>query len=148
MSGLLARYLLTMMVLHMAAIPFSAEEIALAQIIQGEAYHGFMRDDGAAAYAVGMVARNRLESGRYGSSYKEVQSGFSGTLAVEPERRYLAVARKVINGTEDPTQGALYVLSQQDVKVLGFGDQAALITLVLRTSETRALYFYKTWPED
>lgn len=74
MIGLIARYLLALMVLHMAAMPFSAEEIALAQIAQGEANHQFMRDAGAAAYAVGWVARNRLVSGKYGSSYKEVKA--------------------------------------------------------------------------
>lgn len=123
--------------------PFSAEEIALAQIIQGEADHEFMRDDGAAAYAVGWVAKNRLGSERYGASYQELQAGFNGTIIKAPKRRYPAIARLVINGRRDPTDGALYVLSQQDMDKLGFDEGQA--TLILRASEHRALFFFEEW---
>jgi hypothetical protein len=70
-----------------------------------------MRDDGAAAYAVGWVARNRLESGQYGASYQELRGEFNGTLITDPKWRYMVIARLVINGRNDPTEGALYVLS-------------------------------------
>ena len=145
MSELVARYLLAMMILRMAAMPFSAEEIALAQIVQGEANAQFMRDGGAAAYAVGWVARNRLETGRYGASYQELRAEFNGTIVVSPKWRYMAIARAVSNGRRDPTSGALYVLSQQDVDRLGFDGQKA--SLVLRASEHRGLYFFKEWPQ-
>lgn len=145
MRELVARYILAMMVLRMAAMPFSAEEIAVAQIVQGEANAQFMRDGGAAAYAVGWVARNRLESGQYGASYQELRAEFNGTIVRAPKWRYLAVARMVVNGQRDPTSGALYVLSQQDMEQLGFSEEGA--TLVLRASEHRALYFFKEWPQ-
>lgn len=144
MNGLIARYLLALVVLHMAAMPFGAEEIALAQIAQGEAKSQFMRDRGAAAYCVGWVARNRLESGKYGSSYKEVQADFNGSIVTDPKWRYLAVARLVVHGREDPTSGALYVLSQQDMDRLGFSEEGA--TLVLKASPHRGLFFFKEWP--
>ena len=141
--ALIAKYILAMIVLHMAAMPFSTEEIALAQIIQGEADHEFMQDDGAAAYAVGWVARNRLQGGQYGLSYQEVRAGFNGTVIKAPKWRYLAIARLVINGQQDPTGGALYALSQQDMDKLGFDEEQA--TLILRASEHRALFFFEEW---
>ena len=133
---------LTLIVLRMAAVPFSAEEIALAQIVQGEASHEFMHYDSAPAYCVGWVARNRLESGKYGESYQDLD-GFNGRLMGDPGWRYMAIARLVINAEEDPTHGAMYVLSQQDVDRLGFDGGEA--TLVLRASQVRALYFFKEW---
>ena len=146
MGQLVARYVLALIVLRMAAVPFSAEEIALAQIVQGEASHEFMRDRGAAAYAVGWVARNRLESGQYGSSYQELRGEFNGAIITDPKWRYLAIARLVVNGQRDPTGGALYVLSQQDMDQLGFSEEGA--TLVLRASAHRALFFFREWPAD
>ena len=144
--ALIAKYILAMIVLHMAAMPFSAEEIALAQIIQGEANAQFMHDAGGAAYAVGWVARNRLESGQYGASYQEMRAGFNGTIVVSPKWRYMAIARLVVNGQDDPTKGALYVLSRQDMDKLGFNEGQA--TLILRASEYRALFFFEEWQDE
>ena len=71
----LARYLLAMMVLRMAAASFHPEEMALAQIIQGEANHQFMRDAGLSAYCVGWVVRNRIAAGQC-ESYADCQKDF------------------------------------------------------------------------
>lgn len=140
---MVARYLLALMVLRMAAVPFSDEEVALAQIMQGEAGHEFMGDTGAAACAVGWVARNRLESGEYGSSYQEMKPDFNGAIITDPKWRYLAIARLVVHGRRDPTGGALYVLSRQDMDQLGFDEGEA--TLVLRASAQRGLFFFREW---
>jgi hypothetical protein len=140
---MMAKYLLAMLILRLVATPFVPEEIALAQIIQGEASHEFMEDDGTAAYAVGWVARNRLESREYGASYQELRGEFNGTLVTDPQWRYMVIARLVINGENDPTNGALYVLSQQDMDKLGFDEEQA--TLILRASASRALFFFKEW---
>ena len=117
----------------------------MAQIMQGEAHHQFMRGSYDGAYCVGWVARNRLETKRYGSSYVEVQAGFNGTINDAPRQEYLVLARLVINGTEDPTHGALYAFSRQDVDRLRFDEDKA--TLVIRASEHRALMFFAEWPE-
>lgn len=124
--------------------PSSDEEVGLAQIMQGEAHHQFMHGDYTAAYCVGWVARNRLETKRYGMSYAEVQDGFSGTINDVPRKEYLILARLVINDTEDPTHGALYVFSRQDVDRLRFDEDEA--TLVIRASEHRTLIFFAEWP--
>jgi hypothetical protein len=147
-SGLhwITRLMLMLALLRATATPFSDEEAALAQIIQGEASHEFMRDNGEAAYCVGWVAKNRLESGEYGSSYQEVQEGFNGSIVTDPKWRYLVVARLVIYHRNDPTDGALYALSQQDVDRLGFGGAEACLVLV--ASAERAVYFFKEWPGD
>jgi hypothetical protein len=142
----MGRAILILMVWHVVETSLSVEEAALAQIIQGKAHHQFMRDDGAAAYAVGWVARNRLESGQYGGSYQELRSEFNGTVNRAASLRYKVIARMVINNEEDPTGGALYVFSQQDVDRLGFGEEEA--TLILVASEHRALYFFRRWPGD
>jgi len=139
----IARYLLAILVLHMVATPFQSEEIALAQIIQGEANHQFMRDEGMSAYCVGWVARNRLVAGRC-ESYRHCQKDFKGTIIQAPQWRYLAIARLIINSKEDPTGGALYVFSQQDMNQLDFDESQA--TLVIRASPYRALFFFKEWP--
>lgn len=141
----IARFMVTMAVLRMAAVPFSAEEVALAQIMQGEANHQFMRSY-VPAYCVGWVARNRLESGEYGSSYQELQAGFNGTISRAPQWKYMAVARVVMKQRKwkDPTRGALYVWSRQDMDELGFDVGKA--SLILRASEHRALYFLVQWP--
>lgn len=141
----IARFMVTLIVLRMAAVPFSAEEIALAQILQGEANHQFMMGSYVPAYTVGWVVRNRLESGEYGSSYQELQAGFNGVINRAPQWKYMAMARLVINGKWDPTGGALYVLSQQDVDKLGFAMEEA--SLVVRASEQRALFFFKEWQQ-
>ncbi len=143
MRELIARYFLVLIILRMAAVPFGDEEIALARIIQGEAGHEFMAYNSAPAYCVGWVVRNRLASGEYGSSYQEIAAGFNGTLNRAPKWRYMAIARLVMSGHEDPTGGALYVLSQQDVEGLNFDVERA--TLVLRASPGRALYFFREW---
>lgn len=141
-----ARWLfVTLVVLRMAAVPFNAEEIALAQIAQGEAGHEFMYHDSVPAYCVGWVARNRLATGQYGKSYQEV-AGFNGKLNTDPKWRYMAIARLVMYSEDDPTEGALYVLFQQDVDKLGFDEDRA--TLVLRASERRALLFFTEWVEE
>lgn len=143
----MARFMVTLMVLRMAAMPFSDEEIALAQIMQGEANHQFMRSY-VPAYAVGWVARNRLESDEYGSSYQEMQAGFNGAINRAPQWKYMALARLVMNHRRwrDLTRGALYVFSQQDVDELGFDAQEA--SLILRASDHRALYFFREWPGE
>lgn len=141
----IAHSMMTLAVLWMAMVPFSAEEIALAQIMQGETHHQFMRSY-MPAYAVGWVARNRLESGEYGSSYQELQAGFNGTINRAPQWKYVAIARLVMNGKQDPTRGALYVFSQQDVDELGFAVERA--SLILRASEHRALFFFVEWPGE
>lgn len=148
MSGLhwITRFMLTLVVLRMAAVPFSGEEIALAQIIQGEAGHEFMRDDGGAAYCVGWVVKNRLTSGQYGASYQELRAEFNGTIIIDPKWRYLVIARLVIHRQEDPTGGALYVLSRQDMDKLGFDEAGACF--VLRASQQRGLYFFREWLEE
>ena len=144
MEYVLGRLMLTIVVLRMAAFPFGAEEVALAQIIQGEAGHEFMYGRSAGAYCVGWVARNRVQSGLYGESYQDLD-GFNGRLTGDPSWRYLAIARVVINyHGDDPTGGAMYVLSQQDVDRLGFDEGKA--TLVLRASKQRALLFFVEWP--
>lgn len=143
----IARFMVTLAVLRMAAIPFSPEEIALAQIMQGEADHQFMRSY-VPAYCVGWVARNRLESGEYGISYQELRAEFNGTINRAPQWKYMALARVMMHQrkSKDPTHGALYVLSQQDMNELGFNmDQASLI---LRTSKHRGLFFFVEWPVD
>jgi len=141
----IARFIVTLAVLRMAAVPFSVEEIALAQIMQGEANHQFMRSY-VPAYCVGWVARNRLETGEYGTSYQELQVGFNGTINRAPQWKYMAMSRMVINARpwNDPTHGALYVWSQQDMEKLGFDVERA--SLILRTSDHRALYFFVEWP--
>lgn len=141
----LIRFMMTLALLQPAAAPFSSEEIALAQIMQGEAHHRFMGGDFTGAYCVGWVARNRLESGKYGETYAEIQSGFNGTNQSSPRWEYLDLARLVLIDEGDPTQGALYVFSQQDVERLGFAEEKA--TLIIRASEQRALLFFAEWPE-
>ena len=141
-SRLLKAYLWGLLVLRMVAVPFSLEEIALAQIIQGEANHEFMRDNGMSAYCVGWVVRNRLEAGKC-QSYLHCQRDFNGTIITDPQWWYLFIARLVINGEEDPTAGALHVLSQQDVDELGFDVEEA--SLVIRASAYRSLYFFERW---
>jgi hypothetical protein len=141
---IIARFMVMLIVIRMAAVPFSAEEIALAQILQGEANHQFMGSH-VPAYAVGWVARNRLEAGDYGSSYQELQAGFNGAINRAPQWKYMATARLVMNGKWDPTDGALYVLSQQDVDQLGFAAEEA--SLVVRASAHRALFFFKDWQQ-
>lgn len=139
----IARFLQILMILRMAAVPFSDEEIALAQIVQGEANHEFMRDSGMSAYCVGWVVRNRFKAGKC-ESYADCQKDFNGTIITDPKWRYLAVARLVVNGQRDPTGGALHVLSQQDMDELGFDESEA--SLIIRTSEHRGLYFFQEWP--
>ena len=70
----------------------------------------------------------------------------TGTLNTDPGWRYLAIARLVITAEHDPTAGALYVFSQQDVNKFKFNEEAA--TLVLRASDHRALLFYVEWPGE
>lgn len=142
----LIRFMIALALSQPAAGPFSSEEIALAQIMQGEAHHRFMGDDFTGAYYVGWVARNRLESGKYGETYAEIQGGFNGTSHSPPRWEYLDLARLVLSGNGDLTQGALYVFSQQDVERLGFAEERA--TLTIRASEHRALLFFAEWPED
>lgn len=141
------RFMITLIVLRMAAMPFTNEEVALAQIMQGEANHQFMRSY-VPAYAVGWVARNRLESGEYGSSYQELQVGFNGAINHAPQWIYMAMSRLVMNHRRwrDLTRGALYVFSQQDVDELGFNAREA--SLILRASDHRALYFFREWPGE
>lgn len=139
------RLIVILFVLSAAVVPFSNGEIALAQIIQGEANHQFMHGSYTGAYCVGWVARNRLETNQYGPSYAEIQGGFNGTISDVPQWEYLMLARRVMNGKEDPTGGALYVFSQQDVDRLRFDESKA--TLVIRASEHRALIFFAEWPE-
>lgn len=142
----IARFIVTLAVLRMAAVPFSAEEIALAQIMQGEANHQFMRSY-VPAYCIAWVARNRLESGEYGASYQELRAEFNGTINRAPQWKYMALARVVMNQRKwkDPTHGALYVWSRQDMDELGFDMEKA--SLILRTSEHRGLFFFVEWPD-
>ncbi len=141
-NRLLRAYLWGLVVLRMAATPFHPEEIALAQILQGEANHEFMRDSGMSAYCVGWVVRNRLEAGKC-ESYAHCQKDFNGTIVTDPQWRYLAVARLVMKGKRDPTGGALHVLSQQDVDRVGFDVEEA--SLVIQASPYRSLYFFERW---
>lgn len=142
-SRLLKAYLWGLVVLRMAAIPFRPEEVALAQILEGEAGYQFMRDGGVSAYHVGWVARNRLEAGKC-ESYLHCQKDFNGAISTDPQWRYKAIARLVINGKRDPTGGALHVLSKQDVDKLGFDVEEA--SLVIQASLYRRLYFFEEWP--
>lgn len=139
----IAKYLLALLVLRMAAVPFGDEEIALAQIVQGEANHQFMRDTGLSAYCAGWVVRNRIAAGKC-ESYADCQKDFNGSIVQAPGWRYMAMARLAMNNEEDPTGGALYVLSQQDMDQLGFDESEA--SLILRASEHRALFFFVEWP--
>lgn len=139
------RFMVALVILRMAAMPFCDEEIALAQIMQGEANHQFMGSF-VPAYGVGWVARNRLESGEYGESYQALRAEFNGTVDRAPQWKYMALARLVMAGERDPTGGALYVFSQQDIDKLGFDEAGA--TLILRASAARALFFFKEWPEE
>lgn len=141
----ITKYLLALMVLRMAAAPFNDKEYVLAQIIQGEANSQFMHDGGLSAYCVGWVVRNRLAAG-WCESYADCQKDFNGTIIKAPQWRYLAIARLVINNKEDPTRGALYVFSQQDIDRLDFDESEA--SLILRTSEYRALFFFREWPRE
>jgi len=138
------QWIVALLLLAMLAAPPLDEEIALAQIMQGEAHHQYMAGSYDGAYYIGWVARNRLLSQRYGSSYIEVQAGFNGTIAGTPRQEYLILARLVISGKKDPTHGALYMFSQQDVNQLGFDESNA--TLIIRASESRALMFFARWP--
>ena len=143
---MLDKLIIITLVLGTLAAPPSNEEVALAQIMQGEAHHQYMASNYDGAYCVGWVARNRLLSQRYGSSYAEIQAGFNGTISSVPQREYLVLARLAINGEEDPTRGAVYVFSQQDVDHLGFNESEAL--LVIRASKNRALIFFAKWPQS
>lgn len=143
----IAAYLVMLAMLVPVGPPYfvTVEEVLLARIMQGEAGHLYMEGD-EAAFCVGWVARNRLESGRYGSSFSKVEvgSGFAGTVR-RSRQHYYNLARLVLRSKWDPTNGALYALSQQDVDNLEFDVTKA--TLVIRVSEDRALFFLKNWDD-
>lgn len=109
--------------------------VDLARIMQGES-----PGDLQAAYRVGWVAKNRLLHPSYGDTYAVVSYGFFGYRAdLEPSKEFLAMARRVIRSTEDPTGGCLYALSRTDITKLNVPASRADVAY-------GEWFFFRTWP--
>ena len=109
--------------------------IDLARIMQGES-----PGDQEAAYRVGWVAKNRLLHVGYGDTYAVVSHGFFGYRPdLQPNKEFLALARRVIKSKEDPTGGCLYALSRTDITKLGIPASRADIAY-------GEWFFFRTWP--
>jgi hypothetical protein len=119
-------------------IPIFAGQISvidLARIMQGES-----PGDPEAAYMVGWVAKNRLLHAGYGDTYLVVSYGFFGYRAdMQPSKKFLDIARRVIRAKEDPTSGCLYALSRTDITKLGIPPGRADVAY-------GEWFFFKTWP--
>ena len=121
--------------LPMLLLPPQSSAVDLARIMQGES-----PGDPEAAYMVGWVAKNRLLHSSYGDTYSVVSYGFFGYRAdMEPNKEFLALARRVIRSREDPTGGALYALSRADITKLGIPASRADVAY-------GEWFFFKTWP--
>ncbi len=109
--------------------------IDLARIMQGES-----PGDPEAAYMVGWVAKNRLLHSGYGDTYFTVSHGFFGYRAdMQPSKKFMDIARRVIRAREDPTGGCLYALSRTDITKLGVPPSRADVAY-------GEWFFFKTWP--
>jgi hypothetical protein len=116
-------------------IPKPIDVVDLARIMQGES-----TGDLDAAYYVGWVAKNRLLHEGYGDSYALVSSGFFGYRAdIEPTDAFIALARKVIQARQDPTNGCMYALSRTDITKLGVPPERADVT-------RGEWFFFRVWP--
>ncbi len=111
------------------------EVLDLARIMQGES-----PGDMAAAYMVGWVAKNRLVHPSYGDTYAVVSYGFFGYRAdMQPSKEFLTLARRVMASKEDPTGGALYAMSREDITKLDIPPSRADVAY-------GEWFFFKTWP--
>lgn len=107
----------------------------LARIMQGES-----PGDPEAAYMVGWVAKNRLRHTGYGDTYAVVSHGFFGYRAdLQPNERFISLARRVIRSRQDPTSGCLYALSRTDITKLGIPSSRADVAY-------GEWFFFRTWP--
>jgi hypothetical protein len=107
----------------------------LARIMQGES-----PGDPEAAYMVGWVAKNRLLHPGYGDTYYTVSHGFFGYRAdIQPSKKFLGIAQRVIRAKQDPTGGCLYALSRTDITKLGVPPGRADVAF-------GEWFFFKTWP--
>jgi len=111
--------------------------ILIASIMIGEV--GIL-DDADAATAIGFVIKNRVASTQFPNTYAAViEQGFYGWA--DATDKYIGLAYGIFI-REDPTDGCLYALSQQDRVQLGFrpGD-------IVYGSGTYQLHLYHRWPE-
>ncbi len=117
------------------AVLTNIEVLDLARIMQGES-----GGDPQAAYQVGWVAKNRLNHGGYGETYREVSSGFFGYReSINPTAEFLEISRRVITDSKDPTNGCLYALSRTDITNLGVPARRA-------DGAFHEWFFFRTWP--
>ncbi len=108
----------------------------LAKIMQGES-----TSDLRAAYYVGWVAKNRLLTGKFGHTYKEVAlNGFNAYKYVgKVDNSFIRLAKIIIRAKHDPTKGCLFALSRTDITNLGIRKDQA--------DATRGeWFFFIKWP--
>ncbi len=121
--------------LTLPLFPTGVSVLDLARIMQGES-----PGDKEAAYMVGWVAKNRLMHTGYGDTYAVVSHGFFGYRAdMQPNKEFLALARRVIKARQDPTGGCLYALSRADITKLGVPPSRADVAY-------GEWFFFRTWP--
>lgn len=112
----------------------------LASVMVGEA--GVLGPE--AMLFVGHVVMNRVSSPCFPDTVVEVieqQGQFNGRGI--PKGCHLAMARRVLRRSRDPTGGMLYVLSEQDRERLGFPEGDLSIG-----KGGFQLHFYRRWRDE
>lgn len=119
----------------------------LARAIQGEgaAMFGPKRDE--LGLWIGHTAMNRLERGwwNYKTLVDVVSEAFHGYVNVaQPATWALELAARCIDRDEDIAGGALFMLSGEDIKRLGFSSRSAIKQF---DHNGLHMYFFKLWPD-
>lgn len=115
--------------------------VALAAVMVSEAC--VLGEEGM--LAIGHVIMNRVARIDFPNDVISVieQPGQWATPG-DPMGYHEALARRVLRRDHDPTDGALFALSEQDREVLGFPDGDKVIEL----NEVTKLHLYKVWPSS
>jgi hypothetical protein len=121
--------------------------ILLARAIEGEgaALFGDSRDE--VGLWIGHTAMNRMAKPWWSDTMVGVISkAFHGYINVQrPARWAVRLAKQAMERDEDITDGALFMLSGQDLDGHGWPSSGAHQVFV---SDDHEMYFFRTWPGD
>jgi hypothetical protein len=118
----------------------------LARAIEGEGAGLFENREQVGAW-VAHTALNRVESSWWPNTVEAVVvSGFYGHVRVsEPEDWARDLAREALEREEDQAQGAVFMLSGDDLKTRGWGAEGAIRCF---EQGKYALCFFLEWPGE
>jgi hypothetical protein len=143
----LARLLLAI-VLSAVAVSVSAEGcpavLTLARAVEGEGA-GLFADRQEVGIWVAHTAMNRVESDWWADSVGAVVlDGFHGQSRVlQPSDWAIDLARKAMDREQDIAQGALFVLSGEDLSNHGWSTESTIHSF---EQDGWSLHFFREWP--